>query len=449
MGAVDSVAAEERGRTSFLVCGLIVAAAVFGGSAYANLAGQVSNPADYRYFPPFRPGVNRNDNGLLGAEYFTLAQSLARGEGFANLFGPGSGPTAWMPPVLPALEAGLLWVCRGDAAAVRDVVVFLQALTLAGTGVLILAILRQTSGRGATWAGAAVFLGGLFVGHFYLAFQQTHDHWLVLLFVNVLLGWLCWRRPLASWGEALAWGAFGGLSALVSPILGLVWGTLSLAAGRRAWSRLAIAAAAAAIVVLPWTVRNALVFGRLVPVKSNLAFELYQSQVVEPDGVLSERAWQRHPYLGGEAERLEYRRLGETAYMDRKWEQFREAVRADPGGYARHVLARLAAATLIYVPFDRREARERPWTWWACRLTHPLPFLSLVVLLVGARRRPLAPAVWLVLAAYLVYLAPYVTVGYYDRYGFPLVGLKTLLVVWAGVGLAAVPAAVRAHDGPR
>src|SRR5262249_3679063 len=98
---------------------------------------------------------------------------------------------------------------------------------------------------------------------------------------------------------------------------------------------------------------------------------------------------------------------------------------------------------------DRREARERPWTWWACRLTHPLPILSLVVLLVGARRRPLAAATWLVLAACLVYLAPYVAVGYYDRYGFPLVGLKALLIVWAGAAVVRLVGKAAAGDKGR
>jgi len=444
MGNVSAAVRKGGGWTTFLVPALVVGGAVFGCSAYANLSNQVTNSQDYRYFPPFKPRVNRNDNGLLGAEYFTIARSLANGEGFANLFGPRTGPTAWMPPVLPALEAGLLWAFNGNKADVQEVVVFLQTLTLAGTGMLIVALLRGTAGPLAPWAGVIVFLVGLFFGHFYLAFQQTHDHWLVLLFVDLLVAWLCWGQPLASRGQAIGWGTFGGLCALVSPIVALVWGTLSLVAGwrQRAWARLVVALVIAGGVVLPWTVRNYLAFGRLIPIKSNLAFELYQSQVIEQDGVISVRAWKKHPYLGGEEERLEYRRLGEMAYMDRKWEQFREAVRANPGAYAARVGARFLATTLTYVPFDRNEKQDRPWTGWFCRLIHPLPFLSLVFLLVSARRQPLAPPMWIVIGAYLVYLAPYVAVSYYDRYGFPLVGLKTLLVVWAGsrlVRLAAFP----------
>jgi hypothetical protein len=416
---------------------LILAGAVLGCAAYANLSHLVSHSEDYRFFPPFQPHVNRNDNGLLGAESFTLARSLADGEGYANLMGPRSGPTAWIAPVLPALEAGLLWACGGSKDEVQEIVVLLQALTLVGTGVLVLALLQKTAGSGGTlvvWAGVGVFLGLLCCGHFYLAFQQTHDHWLVLLLLDVLIAWLSWGQPLHSLSAALAWGAFGGLCALVSPIVALVWVSLALGAGwrRRTWVRLSVAVGMAGIVVLPWIVRNYLVFGRLIPIKSNLAFELYQSQVVEPDGVLSSKAWKHHPYLAGEEERMAYRRSGEMAYVDQKWQQFRQAVEDHPADYAVRLGWRFLATTLVYVPFDRTEAQERPWSWWLCQLTYALPFLSLLYLLVSARRQPLDPAMKMIMGAYLLYLAPYVAISYYDRYGFPLVGMKSLLVVWAG-----------------
>ena len=71
-------------------------------------------------------------------------------------------------------------------------------------------------------------------------------------------------------------------------IVALAWGVLTLpgARGQRAWSRLGVAVLAAGLTVTPWVVRNYLVFGRLIPIKSNLAYELYQSQCLQPDGLL-------------------------------------------------------------------------------------------------------------------------------------------------------------------
>src|SRR5947209_4968012 len=136
---------------------LAVAVAVLACSAYANLSFAVKDPADYRFFPPFRPFVNVNRNYELGGEYYQIARSLAAGEGFASPFKEPTGPTAWMPPLLPALTAGLLWACDGDRDAVMAVVIFFQVCVLTGTGFLLLALARQTAGRVGTWGAAAVY----------------------------------------------------------------------------------------------------------------------------------------------------------------------------------------------------------------------------------------------------------------------------------------------------
>src|SRR5262245_24851795 len=107
-----------------------VAAAIVACSAYANLSFVVG---DQRFFPPFS-GTNANHNRALGAENVNIARSLADGQGFANPFSEPTGPTAWMPPVLPTILAGLWWVCDGDRDVVTVIVVVLQVFTLVLTG---------------------------------------------------------------------------------------------------------------------------------------------------------------------------------------------------------------------------------------------------------------------------------------------------------------------------
>jgi hypothetical protein len=425
----------DRARAGWLTPGqgvLAVALAVLACSTYANLAWLVTNPADYRFFPPFQPGVNANLNDHLGSEYFHIAKALVAGRGFADPFDRPTGPTAWMPPLLPAVLAGLLWLCGGDKGAVAFAVVFLQELVLVGTGALVVALVRRTCGRVGPGVAAAVFILAL-VWHFRLAFQFTHDCWLVLLALNLLIAGLAWGRPLGSAWRAAGWGAFGGLCALASPVVGFTWAVLSaVTAWRgRVRARAGLALLVAGLVVAPWVGRNYLVFGRLIPVKSNLAFELYQSQCLQSDGVLEVSSIRTHPDTGENDERQEYRDLGEVRFLERKWEQFGDAVRADPWSFADRVSQRAAAATLVYVPFERAAEAERPWALWTGRLTHPLPFLAALFLLVSAARRPLHPAQWAVLGVYLAYLTPYVLTSYYDRYAFPLLGVKALLVLWA------------------
>ncbi len=426
--------ASGRALPLWVLIGVITV--VYACSAYANLSYTVTDKADYRFFPPFQPGVNANMNNHLGAEYFSIARSLRAGQGFANPFHKPSGPTAWMPPVLPMILAGLLWITGGDREAVMALFVLLQVSTLIVTGLLVLALSCRTNRRVGAWVAAVVFVVGL-LSNFYLCFQFTHDCWLVLLSVDLLIAGFCWLGPLRGWKAAAGWGLFGGLCALINPIVALAWGLLSVGAGyrRRAWSRLALAVLVAGLTVLPWTVRNYLVFGRWIPVKPNLAYELYQSQCLQPDGLIQLRTFAAHPISATNREGKEYLALGETAYLDHKREQFWRAVRADPLDFVSRVGGRFLGATLRYVPFDRAGEAKRPWALWFSRTTHPLPFLALLFLIVSAARQRLEPVQWIVIGVYGLYLLPYIVVSYYERYAIPLLGVKVLLVIWAADGL--------------
>jgi hypothetical protein len=409
----------------------ILAAVILVCSVYANLSFTVKNQNDYRLFPPFQPGVNANLNSHLGGEYYQMAKALARGEGFSHPFDRPTGPTAWQPPVLPLILASLLWASHGSQTFVTAVVVCLQALVLLGTGVLVLALIRQTT-RLPVGVALAVFVGAL-VGNFWLCFQYTHDGWLVLLTLDVLLGVLMWVQPLEGWPGALGWGVFGGLAAMVNPGLGLAWLLLSGATARRqrAWSPLLLALIAAMLTLAPWTVRNYLQFGRFIPTKSNLFYEMYQSHCLQKEALLEARTFRFHPFRSGRRERLEYERLGEADFMDRKRQQWWQAVEEGPLDYADRVVGRFLGATLWYVPFREEEAQRRPWAFWIARLTHPLPFLALLGLLLSSRKQALGRFQVLAMGAYIIYLLPYVMASYYERYGFPLLGVKVLFVLWA------------------
>jgi hypothetical protein len=430
MGQPNAVAPASRGALPIRAA-FVVAAAVCAFSLYANFSLMVTERANYRYFPPFRSYADFNMNDHLGAEYCNVAQALAAGDGFADPFRDPTGPTAWMPPALPTFLAALLWAFDGNRQAVMAVVVCLQLLTLIGTGLLVLALVRQTSARFGTGVAAAVFVVGAMFD-FFLLFQFTHDIWLVLAALDLMIVGLSWCRPLDNRIRAAGWGSFGGLCALVNPILVLTWCavTLMLAVRQRAWIRFGIAAALASLMILPWTVRNHVVFGRWIPVKSNLAYELYQSQCLTPDGLIQVDTFAVHPYTGPNRERLEYNERGEIAYLDRKAELFWASVRESPMNFLARAGNRFAAATVWYVPFDRPEEARIPGWVWLRRVVHPLPFLGLLALVLTSRRQRLHPVQWAVIALYVVYLLPYAGISYYDRYAVPILGLKVLLVVW-------------------
>jgi hypothetical protein len=405
-----------------------VAVCVIGAAVYVNAAFDVTNPDDYRYFPPFRVGQNNNQNDHLGAEYLSIAKALYREEGFASPFQEPSGATAWMPPVLPAIQASLLWASGGDVDVMMNAVLFVQSAALIAAGWLVLAVIaRRAKVR---WVPAAVYAVAL-IAHFRLAFQITHDHGLILLVLTTIFGWACFGRPLASQGQAIGWGVLGGLTALTSPVLGASWAALTMCefARHRRFSSLLVAVGVSIIVVTPWTIRNYVAFGRLIPIKSNLGFELHQSQCLEPDGVLRAERMFMHPYSQRNTERREYLRLGEMRYLEDKMNQFISSVQEDPVSFVSKVFNRLLASTLVYVPLNEREEEDLYLGLWLSRLTHPLPFLSLVFLLT-VRRSALRREQWVAVVLYATFLLPYVLISYYDRYAFPLIPIKVLFVVW-------------------
>jgi hypothetical protein len=214
----------------------------------------------------------------------------------------------------------------------------------------------------------------------------------------------------------------------------LVWGTIALAlavaAGRA--RPLALASLMAALVVSPWVARNALTFHRFVPLKSNLYFELYQSSVLEPDGVLRDITFRsHHPYMVAGPERQAYRTMGEMAYLDRYRVQFQAYLDRDPFDFLSKVGNRFLAATLVYYPHNEWEGG---FALLASYAIHPLPFYGLtLMLLLEGRRLDLRKL--LAVLIYSVYLVPYVLAAYYERYGFPLLGLKSLFCLWGWIAL--------------
>ena len=399
----------RRGRWSVLVATCLLAAGISAGAYHGSLTAN------------------------LHGEYFNIAKALHAGRGFADPFGAPTGPTAWQGPLLPCLEAMVLWLCDGSPSAVVRVLAVLHASVLTLTGLLVIVVARQTSGR-AGGIGAAIAFAAAMVCHWrLLCFELPSDPWLNLLFLDLFSAGLLWLRPLERWPKAMGWGLLGGIGTLANPTLGVVWAvlTVAIAIRKRAWRPFAVAACVAGLTVAPWMVRNYLVFGRVVPVKSNLGYEFFQAQCLQSPGVLTVGWFGAHPGNGNSREAKEYQRLGEPAYIARKWEQFAEAVWTDPLDFLDRLASRVLCATLWYESSDPIRDARRPWLTWLNRCIHPLPFVAvLILLLVGIQGR-LRAIEWVAIGTYVVYLLPYVTASYYDRYGMPLIGVKVLLVVFA------------------
>jgi 4-amino-4-deoxy-L-arabinose transferase-like glycosyltransferase len=234
-----------RGRSFALRLALITAL----GAALRVLQTQLVAPWPPRFF---------NDE----AYYHTLAQLIARGEGFvrpSEFFDEGlSVPTAERAPLFPLALAGLakLGVTGGDAR-------LLGVLTGAGTIVGLGLLGRRLAGprAGLLAAALAAVYPTLIAAD---GAMMTESLYGCLAAFSLLAAYRLLDAPSA--GRALALGLVIGLAALARGEALLLMPLLLVPVVRRpgGWRAAAVTCLAFVVVLTPWTVRNWIVFDRPV-----------------------------------------------------------------------------------------------------------------------------------------------------------------------------------------
>jgi hypothetical protein len=274
------------------------------------------------------------NDGWVG-EASRIGASLAAGNGFSSPFYGLTGPTAWLMPVYPLLVSAVFKAAGIYSPASLSVLGLCNCVFGAATVLPLYAFSRRAFGLptavGAAWAWA-LYPPLLFVERF------VWDTSLATLAIVVLL-WATLQMEIAGhlrrWvGYGLLWGV--ALLINVSPVLvaPCLWGWLAYRRSQcgetNRWVVIAGAAAAVAC-LMPWAVRNYLVFGKAVVLRSNLAFELRQGN----NSALRDRprSVELHPYRNPE-EMRQYRELGEMAYIASKKQEFTEFVKHEPTRFA-------------------------------------------------------------------------------------------------------------------
>ena len=387
-----------------------------------------------RMHPGGSTWLKMDQTDQIGAEYDTIAQAVRNGRGFADVFHRPTGPTAWMPPLLVYFTAGLYWIFQDDRGCVVTALWICKMAVLSYAAILFVNYCRN---RGGGAAGCIILAVGL-ASDFFELFQRTHDTWLIMLIVTITWHGLQRWPPQFRLVRIVGWGVFGGLAALSGPIVGLAWAvTTSMfwirqqaqhsghAVSVKALAAIATAAITSILVVTPWLVRNRVVMGRWIPIKSNGVYELWQSQVFDDDGVLdSIYAW-KHPWGYNGFQRDEYARRGEIEFISSRWPATWDSIVDRPSDFARRVSNRLFAAVWYYTPLNELDESLK-WPIRFTRVYFCLPVLGLIIVL--WRRQPLSDAAFIAICLYLTVLVPYILVSYYGRYAAPLTFMKMMLV---------------------
>jgi len=224
----------------------------------------------------------------IAFEHGAIAENLLTGRGFSIEFLGTQGPTSQQAPFYPLLLAAS-YACFGTATP--EAVLAVQLLQCAAGAGLVLAVVwlgwcLLPDRPGVGWAaglGAAVY-----PTHLYMVTHLQVALW-AALGLTLLLAVVVSPRWRGTTGGAVLAGCLAGILLLIEPILALALPICALAfwlgESARSWKarfglapmqRVALMAGLAALIVAPWTVRNRVVHGRWIFIKSTFGYALWQ-----------------------------------------------------------------------------------------------------------------------------------------------------------------------------
>jgi len=244
------------------------------------------------------------------ASYDRIARNLMAGHGFGQ---QPDTPTAFWPPLYPLFLAGLYRTCGYSLLLARLLQALIGALAVAATALAA----RSVFGRRVavlTGLGMALYPHLVYFGAWLIA---------EALYLALLALTVCIAVRLQSHPSRMGFAALGvtlGLATLTKPAtlmllpLALCWAWIA-PPPRATEPRLVqclLVLTLAVITVVPWTVRNYLIFGAFVPVSTNGGYTFYGAN--NPQAFGGHREGFPPPLTGfteAEAEREYYRRAVE------------------------------------------------------------------------------------------------------------------------------------------
>jgi len=330
-------------------------------------------------------------------------------------------------PPLYLYFVGVPFALTGSLAVVQYLQCLVGALLVPALGLLGRSALSETAGLVA--AGLAAFYPELvwFAAHF----------WAETLF-SVLLWWAI-ERLVASdaRGSAFAAAGAGLLFGLAILTRETVLHFLPLAALWLAWRRpggvrrAALVVATALLVVLPWTLRNYLVFDAFVPVSTAGALNLWQGNTRLSRQEVYEEYWA----VRGRIPKYQHaRERAMEAILERQPLWILEKLRSElPEFWAAH------AQPIVHLERGGYGVVRRPLALAAVAVVL-VPYLAVLVLFViGLARLPAGRAPLVVLAFLAFYVLLHVAAHGYPRYRLPVMPALFLVAAHGAVALRVRP----------
>ena len=283
-----------------------------------------------------------------------IAQALSEGNGFCCLFRQSTGPTAWLAPVYPVLLAAIFKVFGVFTVNSFYVAAILNCICSSLATIPIYFAGKRVAG--VSCAAVAAWIWALFPSGIIMPFEWIWDTSLSALFAAILVWATLKVAENFQMREAAAYGLLWGFSLLVNPALGSSFFFFTGWVAYRSWvnrnlnPKLVLLTISMAVVVcLPWTIRNAVEFHRLIPLRSNFPFELWMGN----NEIYDEHSRESTRITRYEQVRL-YQQMGETAFLAAKKEKAIAFIQRHPGLSLR-LAGRRAMATWLGTDSPRRD----------------------------------------------------------------------------------------------
>ena len=370
----------------------------------------------------------------FGYELGRVARAIAAGQGFSSpLRMVDTGPTAWFTPIYPYLVAGIfkIWGIFSDTSKL-----IIETLNCAFAALTVIPIyevaqrtFRKTVAVGAAWAWVFLPTSLLF------PITWVWDTALAALF----LGLIFWATLAVRDAKTiLPWTGYGALWAvgvLINPsLLSLFpflagWAFWQSRRSSSNWFKFSAATVLIfAIGLVPWTVRNYRVFGKIIVLRSNFGLELWLGN--NPNVSDTWTPW-LHPNDNRE-EAEKYKRMGEIAFMAEKQKEGFTFMRTHPAETIQFIFRRFVENWLAIT--------DTPADTWSGSPLYVKAFLFMNVLLslftmLGAlfayRSRPVEtfPYAMVLLIFPLIFYLTHSSL----RYRFPM---DPIMMVLAAYGVA-------------
>ncbi|GJM30823.1 MAG: hypothetical protein DHS20C17_34580 [Cyclobacteriaceae bacterium] len=290
----------------------------------------------------------------FGQEIGNVSAALASGQGFSNVFGPNTGPTAWTPVAYTVIYALVFLIFGVKTVYSYWALFFLRCALIAVT--FHLAVRISYSSRLDRYKFLLLPLFMLYT--YFVMLKRGMDDVIFNVSLSMLVIYVIAGLLDQGYKKVKIWLY---ILALILPLanISLFIGYILLIIGTQFSTKREyipkIHAFALLILLITsmagWGLRNQAVFGKFIPFKSNLWFEMYLSNVADEDGILKFTNFRQYHPLTNEQVRKVYIAQGEAAFLEYYRNESSEYLKTNLTDFASKLIGR-ARSVFVWTEFN-------------------------------------------------------------------------------------------------